>query len=87
MLQVAQDVPPELLGSPWLLGLVEQMTAVMRAAPGVGLAAPQIGQPWKVRPARGQSGTVNLLLNTGRVSSCGTAGSWMAARILHTRRQ
>lgn len=47
--QVAQDVPPELLGSPWLLGLVEQMIAVMRAAPGVGLAAPQIGQPWKVR--------------------------------------
>lgn len=46
--QVAQDVPPELLGSPWLLGLVEQMIAVMRAAPGVGLAAPQIGQPWKV---------------------------------------
>ncbi|EFJ52012.1 hypothetical protein VOLCADRAFT_120388 [Volvox carteri f. nagariensis] len=46
--QVAREVPPELLGSEWLRNLVATMTSVMRAAPGVGLAAPQIGEPWRV---------------------------------------
>ena len=36
-------------GSPELLELVQQMVDTMRAAPGVGLAAPQIGIPLRVR--------------------------------------
>jgi peptide deformylase len=41
-------VPPELLGTPELGALLEKMVAAMRAAPGVGLAAPQLGVPWRV---------------------------------------
>lgn len=44
----AQPVPPELLGSAELADLVERMVAVMRKAPGVGLAAPQIGVPLRL---------------------------------------
>jgi peptide deformylase len=44
----AQEVPPEHLGSPALLALVERMITAMRTAPGVGLAAPQLGEPWRV---------------------------------------
>jgi peptide deformylase len=44
----AKDVPPELLGTPELGALLEKMVAAMRAAPGVGLAAPQLGVPWRV---------------------------------------
>ncbi len=47
--QAAREVPAELLGSKWLRELVVTMTEVMRAAPGVGRAAPQIGEPWRVR--------------------------------------
>lgn len=36
-------VASEELGSPQLLALVDEMIAAMRAAPGVGLAAPQLG--------------------------------------------
>jgi peptide deformylase len=39
----ASPVTPDLLGTAKLLKLVETMTEVMRQAPGVGLAAPQIG--------------------------------------------
>jgi peptide deformylase len=39
----AAPVPQEMLGTPALRGLIELMVAAMRAAPGVGLAAPQIG--------------------------------------------
>jgi peptide deformylase len=41
---IAQDK----LGSPDLLALVDLMIATMRAAPGVGLAAPQVGLPLRV---------------------------------------
>ena len=44
----AAEVAEEKLGSPDLLDLVELMIATMRAAPGVGLAAPQIGLPLRV---------------------------------------
>jgi len=44
----ARDVPTERLGTPALLQLVEIMVEVMRAAPGVGLAAPQIGVPLRI---------------------------------------
>lgn len=39
----AAPVPPELLGTAKLRELVATMAEVMRKAPGVGLAAPQIG--------------------------------------------
>jgi peptide deformylase len=44
----AFEVPPELLGSALLEQLVERMVQAMRDAPGVGLAAPQIGVPLRV---------------------------------------
>jgi peptide deformylase len=40
---VAEPINPASLGSGDLRALVQTMVAVMRAAPGVGLAAPQIG--------------------------------------------
>lgn len=40
---VAAEVPPEELGSKALAQLVKTMVEAMRRAPGVGLAAPQIG--------------------------------------------
>ncbi len=39
----AEDVAPEELGQKPLLALVRRMVEAMRRAPGVGLAAPQIG--------------------------------------------
>lgn len=44
----AIEVPPEQIGTPEFQGLVRTMIATMRDAPGVGLAAPQIGVPWRV---------------------------------------
>ncbi|MDP2269945.1 MAG: peptide deformylase [Archangium sp.] len=45
---VAQDVPVERIGTPEFDALITRMVDTMRAAPGVGLAAPQIGVPWRV---------------------------------------
>jgi peptide deformylase len=39
----AREVAPDEYGTPGLHALVDRMIAAMRAAPGVGLAAPQIG--------------------------------------------
>ena len=47
----AQEVPEAMLGSEELRNLVNTMIETMRAAPGVGLAAPQIGVGLQVRPA------------------------------------
>ena len=44
----AERVDPARLGSEELRALVRTMVEVMRAAPGVGLAAPQIGVPLQV---------------------------------------
>jgi peptide deformylase len=44
----AQEVPPERIASQEMRDLVAKMVATMRAAPGVGLAAPQIGVPLRV---------------------------------------
>ncbi len=44
----AVEVPSELVGTPEFERLVALMVAVMRKAPGVGLAAPQIGLPWRL---------------------------------------
>lgn len=45
---VAQDVPLERIATPEFQALLTRMVETMRAAPGVGLAAPQIGVPWRV---------------------------------------
>jgi peptide deformylase len=39
----ADDVPPEVIRAPEIQSLIATMIATMREAPGVGLAAPQIG--------------------------------------------
>ena len=44
----AQEVAPERIRSKEMRDLVATMIATMRAAPGVGLAAPQIGVPLRV---------------------------------------
>lgn len=44
----AGEVPPERIASKDFQELVTKMVATMRAAPGVGLAAPQIGVPLRV---------------------------------------
>ncbi len=44
----AREVTPEELAKPSFRELVKTMIATMRAAPGVGLAAPQIGIDWRV---------------------------------------
>jgi peptide deformylase len=46
--QIATDLTPEQLKSPEIRELIDNLTATMRTAPGVGLAAPQIGVPLKV---------------------------------------
>ena len=44
----AAPVAPELLGTPELRALIDAMVLAMRNAPGVGLAAPQLGVPLRV---------------------------------------
>jgi len=44
----AQRVPEELRTSPFVRQLVVTMVEVMRAAPGVGLAAPQVGESLQI---------------------------------------
>lgn len=44
----AQEVSSEEIGSDQIQKIIEDMIQVMRKAPGVGLAAPQIGIPLKV---------------------------------------
>jgi peptide deformylase len=44
----AREVAPAMFGTPALHALVGDMATTMRAAPGVGLAAPQIGIPLRV---------------------------------------
>lgn len=44
----AMEVPAERITTPEMRELVKKMIATMRAAPGVGLAAPQVGVPLRV---------------------------------------
>lgn len=44
----AAEVPPEHIASDEIQGLIRRMTAAMREAPGVGLAAPQLGVSLRV---------------------------------------
>ncbi|MEZ5661151.1 MAG: peptide deformylase [Burkholderiaceae bacterium] len=46
--QRAQPVPDSAFGSDWLTRLIEDLTDTMHAANGLGIAAPQIGEPWRV---------------------------------------
>jgi peptide deformylase len=46
--RAAEAVDPAALGSPELRRLITRMRATMEAAPGVGLAAPQIGEPLRL---------------------------------------
>ena len=47
-MQAAEKVPDEMFGTQELYALVARMVAAMREAPGVGLAAPQIGTSLQV---------------------------------------
>uniref|UniRef100_A0A2P2JG28 Peptide deformylase n=1 Tax=Rhizophora mucronata TaxID=61149 RepID=A0A2P2JG28_RHIMU len=44
----AREVDPEEIGSERIQKMIDDMVRVMRAAPGVGLAAPQIGIPLRI---------------------------------------
>jgi peptide deformylase len=44
----ARELTKEEILSPEIQALIEEMKVTMRAAPGVGLAAPQIGQPYQL---------------------------------------
>ena len=46
--QSAQPVPPELLGQESLRLLVRDLVDTQMARSGAGIAAPQIGEPWRV---------------------------------------
>ncbi|KAL9238603.1 hypothetical protein vseg_013001 [Gypsophila vaccaria] len=46
--EAAREVDPNEIGSDRIQRIVDDMIAVMRVAPGVGLAAPQIGIPLKI---------------------------------------
>jgi peptide deformylase len=44
----AAEVPPDQITSRAVAQLVDRMWRTLDAVPGVGLAAPQIGEPWRV---------------------------------------
>jgi len=46
--QRAAEVPPERIATPEIQALIRRMIDAMRAAPGVGLAAPQLGVPLRI---------------------------------------
>jgi peptide deformylase len=62
----AMDVEPSLLSTPAFARLVEIMVAVMRAAPGVGLAAPQIGVPLRIFVAEDDEERLSRLTDEAR---------------------
>jgi len=64
----AAEVAVDKLGTPDLLNLVELMIATMRAAPGVGLAAPQIGLPLRLIVLEDPADVVASLSDEARAS-------------------
>ncbi len=62
----AKRVPEEMFGSAELASLVRTMVDVMRAAPGVGLAAPQIGVGLRVVVMEDVSATMARLSDAER---------------------
>ena len=63
---VAQDVPVERISTPEFQALLVKMVETMRAAPGVGLAAPQIGVPWRVLVMEDREELMNALTPSER---------------------
>jgi peptide deformylase len=64
--RAAEPVAPERFGSAELRDLVDTMVAVMHAAPGVGLAAPQIGVPLQVIVLEDEEGRMARLTKQQR---------------------
>lgn len=46
--RVAAPVPPDQIGERWIADLVDDLVDTMRDATGAGLAATQIGEPWRI---------------------------------------
>ena len=46
--RVADPVPPDEIDAPWVRQLVDDLIDTMRDAGGAGLAATQIGEPWRI---------------------------------------
>eukprot|EP00037_Helgoeca_nana_P022120 m.224949 g.224949 ORF g.224949 m.224949 type:complete len:100 (+) comp25897_c0_seq1:102-401(+) len=59
--KVAAKVPESMFNTPELDTLVDDMVSAMRNANGAGIAAPQIGEPWRVFVVHG----------TGKNPRCG----------------
>ena len=78
--QVARPVSQAMFNTKELLGLVDLMKETMRAAPGVGLAAPQIGIPLRVRTLQPYS---LLYLQTAHNSVLFPGGSAFVQCSLH----
>ncbi len=64
----ASPVPEALIGSAALRDLTRRMVEVMRTAPGVGLAAPQIGVPLRVFVAEDPEERMSSLSEEGRTA-------------------
>jgi peptide deformylase len=64
----AVEVAPSLFGSSALRRLVDVMAEVMRGAPGVGLAAPQIGVPLRVFVAEDDASRMAKVSEEARVT-------------------
>lgn len=62
----AAEVPAARLGSPELAALATEMIAIMRAAPGVGLAAPQIGRSERIFVLEDRPEAIGRLSETER---------------------
>ena len=79
--QVADRVPDKMFGTKELQDLVDTMVATMREAPGVGLAAPQIGVSMQVYKAvRYTHLSLAQLLSQPDTLSLATPGSNLAAQ-------
>jgi peptide deformylase len=46
--RVADPVPPDQMGASWVAELIDDLIDTMRDARGAGLAATQIGEPWRI---------------------------------------
>jgi len=71
--RAAAPVPREKLGTAELRALVDEMVATMRAAPGVGLAAPQIGVGWQLIVVEDDAQRASSLSETERAEHGRTA--------------
>jgi peptide deformylase len=70
--QRAVEVDRARIGTPEWSALLDRMVETMRAAPGVGLAAPQIGVPWRVFVAEDTEERLAALSTESRLSRART---------------